>query len=58
MYNFQHGGYNIPVIFEVRRNEKVKLMKGIAAGMLAMIAIGVAITACECGRGKESCGGQ
>lgn len=30
----------------------MKVLKGVMAGMLAAIAIGVAITACECGREK------
>ena len=30
----------------------MKLIKGVMAGMLAAIAIGVVITACECGREK------
>lgn len=36
----------------------MKLMKGIVTGMLVMIAIGVAITACECGKDKKCCSDQ
>ena len=36
----------------------MKWMKGIITGMLVTIAIGVAITACECSKEKKCCTDQ